>query len=270
MPSIRRSLTTRVDLEGKVALVTGSGRGIGRAIALGFAENGADVIVNCHSHGSEGMRVAEEVEKLGRKSLFVQADMGNTAQVEEMMRRTIEAFGDVDILVNNAGVNVGREGRVPIHEFAEADWDRIINVDLKGVFLCSKAAAQHMIRQGGGKIINISSIAGIMPLRLQSAFVAAKAGVINLTRAMALELAPHNINVNAIAPGSMENVGWYHDPSQKALADSVLSHIPLKRPGRFEEVANAALFLASEDSSYITGSVIVVDGGWTAGYIRDW
>jgi len=216
------------------------------------------------------MGVAEEVEKLGRKSLFVQADVGNAAQVEEMMRRTIEAFGQIDVLVNNAGVNVGREGRVPIQDFGEADWDRIINVDLKGVFLCSKAAAQHMIRQGGGKIVNISSIAGIMPLRLQSAFVAAKAGVINLTRAMALELAPHNINVNAIAPGSMENVGWYHDPSQRSLAQSVLSHIPLKRPGKFEEVANVALFLASEDSGYITGSVIVVDGGWTVGYIRDW
>jgi len=264
------ALKMKVDLEGKVAIVTGSGRGIGRAIALSFAQNGAKVIVNCYANEPQGMEVAKEIEKLGRRSIFVKADVGNAGQVDEMMRRAIEAFGRIDILVNNAGVNVGPEGRVPLQDFREVDWDRIINVDLKGVFLCSKAAAQQMIKQGwGGKIINISSIAGVMPLQRQCAFVAAKAGVINFTRAVALELAPYNIRVNAIAPGSMENVGWYRDPRQKAIAESVLAHIPLKRPGRFEEIANTALFLASDDSSYITGTTIIVDGGWT-GCIRDW
>ncbi len=259
----------KVNLEGNVALVTGSGRGIGRAIALSFAENGANVVVNCYANESQGMGVAKEIEKLGRRSIFVKADVGNTEQVSEMMRQAIKAFGRIDILVNNAGVNVEPEGRVPIQDFRETDWDRIINVDLKGVFLCSKAAAQQMIKQGGGKIINISSIAGVMPLQRQCAFVAAKAGVINFTRAIALELAQYNIRVNAIAPGSMENVRWYHDPNQKMIADSVLAHIPLKRPGKFEEIANVALFLASDNSSYITGTTIIVDGGWT-GCIRDW
>jgi len=261
----------KVDLEGKVAIVTGSGRGIGRAIALSFAKNGADVVVNCYSRVSEGMEVAREIEELGRKSLFVRADVSDSRQVNDMMRKVIETFTKIDILVNNAGINVLIEGRKPIQDFSEADWDRIVDVDLKGVFLCSKAAAKQMIKQGGGKIINISSIAGVVPLRLQCAFVAAKAGVINLTRAMALELAPYNINVNAIAPGSILTEGtnklFYSDPER---TKKILSSIPLKRSGTPQDIANAALFLASEDSNYMTGSVIVVDGGWTAGYVRDW
>jgi len=264
----------KVDLEGKVAIVTGSGRGIGQAIALSFAENGANVVVNCYTRVSEGIEVAREIEKLGRKSLFVKADISDSEQVNDMMRQVIKTFGRIDILVNNAGVNVGvtsEKGRVPIQDFSEAHWDRIIDVNLKGVFLCSKAAAQQMIKQGGGKIINISSVAGIVPLRLQSAYVAAKAGVTNLTRAIALELAPHNINVNVIAPGSILTEGtkalFYSD---REKTEKILSYIPLKRPGAPQDIANAALFLASEDSNYVTGSLIVVDGGWTAGYMRDW
>jgi NAD(P)-dependent dehydrogenase (short-subunit alcohol dehydrogenase family) len=261
----------KVNLEGKVAVVTGSGRGIGRAIALNLAENGADVVVNCYTHVSEGVEVARQIEKIGRKSLFLKADISHSKQVNDMMKHVVKAFSRIDVIVNNAGINVLVEGRVPIQDFSDVDWDRIISVDLKGVFLCSKAAAQQMIKHGGGKIINISSVAGIVPLRLQSAFVAAKAGVINLTRSMALELAPHNINVNAIAPGSILTEGtttlFYSDPKK---AERILSSIPLKRPGTPQEIANAALFLASEDSNYVTGSILVVDGGWTAGYTRDW
>jgi NAD(P)-dependent dehydrogenase (short-subunit alcohol dehydrogenase family) len=261
----------RVNLKGKVAVVTGSGRGIGRTTALSLAENGATVVVNCDHPESEGRGVVSEVEELGREAIFVKADVGDVEQVKNLFEQTINAFGRVDILVNNAGIGVRWDGRLPIQAFREAEWDRIINVDLKGVFLCSQRAAQEMIRQGrGGKIVNISSVAGIMPLRLQSAYVAAKAGVINLTRGMALELAPHNINVNTVAPGSMENVGWYANPEQRELAESVLSHIPLRRPGKFIEIANAVLFLASDASSYVTGSTIVVDGGWSVGYMRDW
>ncbi len=261
----------KVNLEGKVAIVTGSGRGIGRAIALSFAENGADVVVNCYTRVSEGIKVVSEIESLGRKSLFIKADVSDPKQVNDFMSRVVENFSRIDVLVNNAGINVLLEGRVPIQNFSETDWDRIINVDLKGVFLCSKSVAQQMIKQRGGKIINISSVAGIVPLRLQSAYVAAKAGVINLTRSMALELAQHNINVNAIAPGSILTEGtttlFYSDPKK---AEKILSSIPLKRPGTPQDIANAALFLASEDSNYVTGSVLVVDGGWTAGYTRDW
>jgi NAD(P)-dependent dehydrogenase (short-subunit alcohol dehydrogenase family) len=261
----------KVDMLGKVAIVTGSGRGIGREIALSLAENGADVVVNCFTRISEGIKVAKEIEELGRKSLFVKADVSNSGQVNDMVKKTIKNFDRLDLLVNNAGINVLVEGRVPIQDFSEDDWDKIIDVDLKGVFLCSKAASQQMIKQGRGKIINISSVVGIVPLRLQSAFAAAKAGVINLTRAMALELAPHKINVNAIAPGSTLTEGttvlFYSDHKK---TEKILSSIPLKRVGTPRDIANAALFLASEDSDYITGNVLVVDGGWTTGYIRDW
>jgi NAD(P)-dependent dehydrogenase (short-subunit alcohol dehydrogenase family) len=261
----------RVNLKDKVAVVTGSGRGIGRTTALSLAENGATLVVNCDHPVSEGRGVVREVEALGREAIFVKADVGDAAQVNTLFEQTVDAFGRVDILVNNAGIGVRWDGRLPIQAFHEAEWDRIINVDLKGVFLCSRKAAQAMVRQGkGGRIVNISSVAGIMPLRLQSAYVAAKAGVINLTRCMALELAPHNINVNTVAPGSMENVGWYADPAQRELAESVLSHIPLGRPGKFSEIANAVVFIASDAASYITGSTVVVDGGWSVGYMRDW
>jgi len=260
----------KVDLNGKVAIVTGSGRGIGRAIALTFAENGADVVVNCRTE-AEGEKVAEEIKALGRRSLFIKADVSDYAQVKEIVKQVVERFGKIDILVNNAGINVIQEGRVPIHEFSEADWERIIKVDLNGVFYCSKEVAKQMIQQKKGKIINISSIAGIVPLRLQIAYVAAKAGVINLTRGMALELAPYNINVNCIAPGSILTEGtkilFYSDPEK---TKKILSCIPLKRPGEPQDIAYAALFLASEEANYITGSTIVVDGGWTAGFVRDW
>jgi NAD(P)-dependent dehydrogenase (short-subunit alcohol dehydrogenase family) len=266
----------KVELEGKVALVTGSGRGIGRAIALGLARNGADIAVNVHSKVEEGLNVAREIEAMGRRSLFIKADVSSSQQVEEMTRRVVDEFGRIDILVNNAGINVMGSERVPIHEFSEAAWERVVNVDLRGVFLCSKAAAKHMIKQKKGKIVNISSVAGIAPLRLQSAYVAAKAGVLNLTRSMALELAPYAINVNAIAPGSTLTEGtktlfYSEDKAQyPEKARDLLSHIPLGRPGAPEDIANATLFLASDDADYITGVTLVVDGGWTAGYMRDW
>lgn len=260
----------KVDLENKIALVTGSTRGIGRAIALSFAKNGATIVVNGRDE-ERGKSVVEEIKALGRESIFVRADVGHQEQVNNLVAQIIEKFGRIDILVNNAGINVGKEGRVPIHEFSEDDWHRTINVDLNGVFYCSKAVAKHMVEQKSGKIINISSIAGIVPLRLQIAFTAAKAGVVNMTRAMALELAPHNVYANCIAPGSTLVEGtrelFYSDPS---MAEKLLSHIPLRRPAEPEEMTGAALFLASKDSDYVTGNILVVDGGWTCGFVRDW
>lgn len=260
----------KVDLEDKIALVTGSTRGIGRAIALSFAKNGAAVVVNGRDE-ERGKSVVEEIKALGRKSIFMKADVGYQEQVNKLVAQIIEKFGRIDILVNNAGINVGKEGRVPIHEFSEDDWHRTINVDLNGVFYCSKAVAKHMVEQKSGKIINISSIAGIVPLRLQIAFTAAKAGVVNMTKAMALELAPYNVYVNCIAPGSTLVEGtrelFYSDPS---MAEKLLSHIPLRRPAEPEEMTGAALFLASKDSDYVTGNILVVDGGWTCGFARDW
>jgi NAD(P)-dependent dehydrogenase (short-subunit alcohol dehydrogenase family) len=201
-------------------------------------------------------------------------DVTSTAEIHQAVERTVMQLGRLDILVNNAGVNT-LDHRVTIDEFPREEWDRILSVDLTGLFEVSQAAAGVMKRQRSGKIINIASIAGLVPLRLQSAFVAAKSGVVNLTKAMALELAPHGILVNAIAPGSTltestRKLFYGEDGKFKASVQRLLDHIPLGRPAAVEEIAHAALFLAAPESSYITGHVLVVDGGWTAGgYVRD-
>jgi len=265
----------RVELRDRVALVTGSTRNIGRAIALAFAGNGADVIVNSHEpDGAE--EVVGEIERRGRRACFLQADVSDRGQVAAMFAEAIRRFGRLDLLVNNAGVNVGPDRRAPIHEFRDEDWRRIIATDLDGMFYCSKAAAAHMVERRSGKIINIGSVAGLVPLRQQIAFVAAKAGVANLTKGMALELAPYGIRVNAIAPGSIMTEGtrslFYGegDAEKRRRAESLIAHIPLGAPGTPEDIAQAALFLASAASDYVTGHVLVVDGGWTCGYNREW
>ncbi len=261
----------RVDLDGKVALVTGAGEGIGRAIALAMAGNGASVIVN-DLEGC-GDRTVEEVRQLGRRSLFLAADVSRREDVDAMVSAAERDFGAIDILVNNAGVNTPGPLRRRIHEYDATEWRRILAVDLDGLFYCCRAASPRMVARQTGVIINISSVVGLVPLRLQSAFAAAKAAVVNFSRSMALDLAPFGIRVNAIAPGSILTRGTealFYNPESKHLAESLLSHIPLARPGTPEEVANAALFLASPDSSYITGTVLTVDGGWTAGFAREW
>ena len=201
-------------------------------------------------------------------------DVTDEAQIAAAMAIILDRYGKLDILVNNAGIGTGPEDRVDIGHVSTEHWDRVLRVDLTGVFLMSRAAAAPMIARKSGRIINIASVVGLVPLRLQSAYVAAKAGVANLTKSMALELAKDGILVNAIAPGSTETESWrawIKDASseQKALYTRLLSHIPLGRPAKPEEIAHAALFLAAPDSSYITGHVLTVDGGWTAGYSRD-
>jgi NAD(P)-dependent dehydrogenase (short-subunit alcohol dehydrogenase family) len=259
----------RVDMSGKVALVTGAARGLGRAIADRLAREGASVVYSDIDEAGVTSAVA------GRDThLAVRLDVTSETEIAEGIAATLARFGRLDILVNNAGIGTGPEERHDIGGVTTEHWDRVLRVDLTGVFLVSRAAIMPMIAQGSGRIINIASVVGLVPLRQQIAYVAAKAGVANLTKAMALELARHNVLVNAIAPGSTETEawgGWVEDGGGegRALYTRLLSHNPLRRPARPAEIAHAALFLAAPASSYVTGHILTVDGGWTAGYARD-
>jgi 3-oxoacyl-[acyl-carrier protein] reductase len=263
----------RVDLEGRVAIVTGGARGIGRAIVQALAANGARVVI-VDIDAAAGEQAASEVAAAGGACEARAGDVADRAQMDRVVAQVRDRHRRIDILVNNAGINT-RSDRVPVHEYSREDWDRILNVDLTGVFVTSQAVIPAMLATGGGRIVNISSIAGLVPLRLQCAYVAAKAGVANLTRSMALELGARGILVNAVAPGSTLTQGtealfYGPDGAYSERAQSLLSHIPLGRPGQPEEIAHAVLFLAAPESSYINGTILVVDGGWTAGYTRDW
>jgi 3-oxoacyl-[acyl-carrier protein] reductase len=258
----------KCDLTGKVSLVTGAARGIGQAIADRLAANGSRVV---YTDLDPAATLAAAARANGAKGLRM--DVTSAVEIEAVISGVVAEFGRLDILVNNAGVNTLAH-RVTIDQFPREEWDRLLNVDLTGVYEVSRVAARVMKEQGAGRIINISSIAGLVPLRLQCAFVAAKAGVINLTRAMALELGPHGILVNGIAPGSTLTEGtrqlFYGEEGK--FRDSVqrlLDHIPLGRPGTTDEIAVAALFLADPENSYMNGHILTVDGGWTAGYARE-
>lgn len=259
----------KTDLTNKIALVTGGNGAIGSAAAIKFAENGADVIIHGQNE-QKGAEVVEKIEKIGRRTAFLKADLSKPGEAAAMAEQALKMFGRIDILVNNAGTNVGPDDRRPIHEFSEEHWDRIINTDLNGVFHVSKPVIKKMAEQKYGRIVNIGSVAGVAPLRLQCAFVAAKAALHELTKSMAIELAPLGVAVNAVVPGSIMVEGtkklFYSDPVK---SEAILSHIPLRRPGMPEEVADCILFLASDAASYVTGSLLIVDGGWTCGYTRD-
>ncbi len=256
------------DLGGKVALVTGAARGIGQAIADRYAASGA--VVYYTDLVLDEARAAAARSPNGRG---LKLDVTNAADIAAAVRQVTTESGRLDILVNNAGVNTMAH-RVTIDEFPRAEWDRIIAVDLTGLYEMSRAAAAVMRAQRSGRIINIASIAGLVPLRLQCAFVAAKAGVVNLTKAMALELGPHGVLTNGIAPGSTLTEGtrqlfYGGDGLFKESVQRMLDHVPLGRPGTVDEIAVAALFLADPENSYTNGHVLTVDGGWTAGYTRD-
>ncbi len=263
----------KVALEGHGAIVTGGANGIGKAIVHALIENGAHVAL-VDIDAQAGTQTTQDIEKIGGTCIFVEADVANPEQMETAAHNIAAQLGGIQILINNAGINT-KSDRVPIHQYTLDDWHRILQVDLTGVFVTSRAVIPHMLENVPGRIVNISSIAGLVPLRLQSAFVAAKAGVANLTRSMALELGPQGILVNAVAPGSTLTRGtkalfYGPDGEYTEKAASLLSHIPLGRPGKVEEIAAAVLFLVAPEASYVNGTILTVDGGWTAGYTRDW
>ena len=262
----------KVDLQGRVAVVTGAAGGIGRAIALALAECGATVAVNDISPMGED--TCTKINKAGGRAKFFSADVGDPDSVNAMVASVEHDLGAIDILINNAGVNVGAgKERRPVHEFADAEWHRITRIDLDGVFYCSRVVSSGMIKRRRGAIVNIGSVLGIVPIRLQCAFSAAKAGMLNFTRSHALEVGPYGVRVNGIAPGSIFTEGTkslFYNEEAKRLSESLISHIPLGKPGETRDIANAALYLASDDASYVTGHVLVVDGGWTAGFAREW
>jgi len=242
-------------LTGKVALVTGASRGIGRAIALHLAEAGADVAVNYAGNGQAAEEVVRQIEALGRKAFKCQADVGIAEQAEELVNQVVETFGKIDILVNNAGIT--RDNL--LMRMKEDEFDQVIRTNLKGVFNCIKAATRPMMKQRSGRIINISSVVGTIGNVGQANYVAAKAGVIGLTKAAARELASRGITVNCVAPGFIETdmTGVLPEDLRKQL----LAQIPLSRFGQPEEIAKAVRFLASDDASYMTGQTIHIDGG---------
>ncbi|HLC60687.1 MAG TPA: 3-oxoacyl-ACP reductase family protein [Candidatus Nanoarchaeia archaeon] len=248
-------------LEGKVAIVTGSDRGIGRGIALSLAKEGCRIVVNSHKNVREGNGVVSEVKNLGSDAIFVVADVSNERHVRNLVEKAIKKFGKLDILVNNAGILV----MGTILTLTEKDWNRQLDVNLKGVFLCTKYAVQQMVKRGkGGRVINISSIAGLVGFPGISAYCASKGGVTELTREAALDFAQYGVTVNAINPGVIQT-----DMTKKMIEDAAtkknfLENTPVGRVGKPEDIGNAALFLALDESSFITGHNLVVDGGWTA------
>jgi 3-oxoacyl-[acyl-carrier protein] reductase len=242
-------------LLGKVALVTGASRGIGRDIAIELAKAGANVAVNYAGSQARANEVVQEIQSLGREAFAVQCDVANGESVAEMVKQTIDRWGSLDILVNNAGIT--RDNL--IMRMKEDEWDDVINTNLKGVFLCTKAVTRQMMKQKSGRIINISSVVGESGNAGQANYVAAKAGVIGLTKTTAKELAPRGITVNAVAPGFITTD--MTDKLTDEIKEGMLKMIPLAKFGEPKDIANAVTFLASDDSRYITGQTIHVNGG---------
>jgi 3-oxoacyl-[acyl-carrier protein] reductase len=242
-------------LDGKVAIVTGASRGIGRAVAVALARQGAKVVINFAGNSVAANEVLAEITKAGGDAMLYQADIANGEAVEAMVKATIDTYGRVDILVNNAGIT--RDNL--LMRMKEEDWDAVINTNLKGIFLCTKAVARPMMKQRTGKIINMTSVVGVMGNAGQGNYAAAKAGVIGFTKSMAKELASRNITVNAIAPGfiATDMTHMLSEDVKTGLSDK----IPLGRLGDPEDIAQVVVFLASDAANYITGQTVNVDGG---------
>jgi 3-oxoacyl-[acyl-carrier protein] reductase len=242
-------------LEGRVALVTGSSRGIGEAIALRLAQEGAKVAVNYHTGEEAAARVVEAIAASGGDAVSIGADVSREDQVNTLVKRVLEHWQKLDILVNNAGITRDRL----LLRMSSQDWDEVLNVNLRGAYMCTRAALPHMVRRRHGRIVNVSSVVGLSGNPGQANYAASKAGLIGLTKAVAREVASRNITVNAVAPGYIVTDMVQNLPEE--VQKSVLEHIPLARFGAPEDVAAAVAFLCSEGAGYITGQVIGIDGG---------
>ncbi len=252
-----------MDLKGKVAIVTGARRGMGKTHALALAKAGAKVVVADISL-EDCEAVVTEIKDAKGEAMAIKCDVSNKDEVDEMVTKTVAKLGKIDILVNNAGICQFK----PFLELTEEEWSRTININLKGYFLCAQAAAKEMVKQKSGAIVNIASIAmGQVGVGFQNLahYCASKGGIVAMTETMATELGPYNVRVNAIAPGVIETPMIDPIKQDPKTMEGILARIPLHRMGKPEEVSNLVLFLASDASSYMTGSTVVIDGGWLAG-----
>ncbi len=246
-------------LKDKIALVTGGSRGIGRAISLGLAKEGAHVVVNYVTHKESAYEVVTKIKGLERKALAIKSDISKKTEVTRMVKKVMDEFGRIDILVNNAGVG-------PFKSFLETTeelWDRTLAINLKGIFLVSQAVSMEMIKQGKGKIVNITSISGEKATHPdQVVYCTSKAGANMLTKVMALALAPYNITVNAVLPGTIETDINREGLSRPGVKECIIERTPLKKLGKPEDVVGAVILLSSEDADWITGELMVIDGGY--------
>ena len=255
------TLLDKFSLKEQVGIVTGGGQGLGKVFSLAYAEAGASVVV-AELNQETGSETAREIEANGGKALFIETDVRTRISIEAMVEKTIERFGHIDFLMNNAGITKW----CPAESVTEKDWREVMDVNLNGLFYCSQAVARQMIKQLSGRIINIASMSGYIVNRPQpqASYNTSKAAVIHLTRSLAAEWAPYNIRVNAIAPGYMDTAMTHKAFEDPAYGPIWTDGIPMRRAGRPEELAPLAIFLASEASSYVSGSTILIDGGYTA------
>jgi 2-deoxy-D-gluconate 3-dehydrogenase len=246
------------DLRTKTAIVTGASRGLGHAIALGLAKAGANVVAADQLHVTV---TVDDIKRLGRESLGLKVDVTKPVDIKRMVQQTVKKFGRIDILVNNAGI----VRQAPVESMTQKDWDDVIKVNLNGEFLCAQEVGKQMIKQQCGRIVNVASVAGLFGSAGTVAYCASKAGIILLTKTLALEWAKHNINVNAICPGLFVTTmtdSYLKDPS---FQQTMKTRVPLARPGMPEELVGTVIYLSSRASEYMTGHALVIDGGWTAG-----
>jgi len=244
-------------LKGKVALITGGSRGIGRAIALGMAREGADVAFSFHINSKAAAEVVRKIRSMSRRALALQADVSRVEDINHLVEKVYVELKRIDILVNNAGIGILGS----FLDTREEEWDEVLDTNLKGVFFCTQAVAKRMIKQKSGKIINMGSVNGIVAEANQCSYNASKGGVHMITRSLAIELAPYNIQVNALGPGFILTESSEEDISDPKVREEYLKNIPLGRFGVPEDVVGAAIFLASDDSKYFTGQTLYMDGG---------